>query len=168
MDEWGERIPRFSEAAFRELYDQTLAEVLRVARGICGDQADAEEAAQDAYAALARYWSEGRLQGPPRGLLFRVLQRSAVDALRRRRRRERRVPMEGAMSASRSVAGPLRRALRRLRPQDAALLVIHTIVGMRYEELAAMQRTSVSALRSRLYRIRRELMRRYEEEGGEW
>ncbi len=168
MDEWAERIPGFSEAVFRELYDETLAEALRVARVICTDEEDAEEAAQDAYAALARYWSAGRLREPPRRLLFRALQRSAVDALRARLRRERRVSGEGAASAPGSVRGPLERALRRLRPEDAALLVTQAVVGMSYAELAALQRTSVSAVGSRLFRIRRELARRYEEEAGEW
>ncbi len=73
-----------------------------------------------------------------------------------------------SLAAPGSIGLPLERALRRLRPEDAALLVTQAIVGMSYEELAAMQRTSVSAVRSRLYRIRRELTRRYEEEGGKW
>ncbi len=166
-DEQATRAPRFSEEGFRQLYEETLDEALRVARGICGSDEDAKEACQDAYVALARYWSSGGLREPPRRLLFRALQRSAVDALRARLRRERRAGMS-APGATLNVRGPLERALRRLRHEDAALLVMQAVVGMSYEELAQIERTSVSAIRARLFRARRELARRYEEEGGEW
>ena len=166
-DEQAAGVPRFSEEVFRRLYDETLEETLRVARGICGSDEDAKEACQDAYAALAQYWSSGGLRESPRRLLFRALQRSAIDALRARLRRERRVGVS-APTAMLSVRGPLERALRRLRHEDAALLVMQSVVGMTYEELAQVQRTSVSAIRARLFRARGELARRYEEEGGEW
>lgn len=117
---------------------------------------------------MSRYWSSGTLREPPRRLLFRALQRSAVDALRARLRRERRTGAGSPPSLPGSVLGPLGRALRRLRHEDASLLVTQSIVGMTYEELAQLQRTSVSAIRARLFRARRELARRYEEEGGEW
>lgn len=158
----------FSEAAFRRLYDDTVYEALRVARGVCGSDEDAKEACQDAYLAVYRYWSGGRLTEPPRRLLFRAVQRSAIDALRARLRRERRPwRVDVQTQTPGSVRGPLERALRRLRPEDAALLVTQAVVGMTYEELARTERMSVGAVRSRLYRARRELARRYDEEGGE-
>ena len=39
--------------------------------------------------------------------------------------------------------------------------------GLSYDELAAIERTSAAAIRSRLFRARQELARRYDEEGGE-
>ena len=66
------------------------------------------------------------------------------------------------------VSGPLDRALRKLRPQDAALVLMQAAGGFSYEELAEIERTSVAAIRSRLFRARRELATRYDEEGGEW
>lgn len=159
----------FSEVAFRWLYEETVREALQVARRVCGSDEDAKEACQDAYLAVYRYWSSGRLEEPPRRLLFRAIQRSAIDALRARLRRER-WPwrIDAQTPAPGTVRGPLERALRRLRPEDGALLVMQGVVGMTYEELAQIERTSVSAVRSRLYRARRELARHYEEEGGEW
>ena len=162
------RVPAFSEAAFRRLYEDTVREALQVARRVCGSDEDAKDACQDAYLAVYRYWSNGRLEAPPRRLLFRAVQRSAVDALRARLRRERRAGRgEPETPAPDTVRGPLERALRRLRAEDVALLVRQAVVGMTYDELAQIERTSVSAVRSRLYRARRELARRYEEEGGE-
>lgn len=150
------------------MYDETLDEALRVARGICGNDEDAKEACQDAYVALAQYWSSGRLREPPRRLLFRALQHSAIDLLRVRLRRERHSAARTHVERTSTIRGPLERALRRLRPADAALLITQAIIGMTYEELAQLQRTSVGAIRARLFRARRELARRYEEEGGEW
>ena len=103
MDEASERVPRFSEERFRELYDETVTEALGVARAICRRDDDAQDAVQDAYAVLARYWSGGRLRGPPRRLLFRVLQRSAIDALRARLRRERHVGSAESFGAPGSI-----------------------------------------------------------------
>ncbi len=168
MEDRTSRVPAFSEDAFRRLYEETLPEALAVAAAVCGSDEDAKEACQDAYLALYRYWSGGRLAEPPRRLLFRVVQRSAVDALRSRLRRERQPGHGEPATTPGTVAGPLGRAFRRLQPGDAALLALRALVGMSYDELAAIECTSVSAVRSRLFRARRELARRYEEEGGEW
>lgn len=169
MEEQHSRGSGFSDDAFQCFFEDTLPDALRVARRVCGSDADAKDACQDAYLAVYRYWSAGRLREPPRHLLFRVVQRSAVDALRARIRRQRHTGHDDPeASAPGAVGGPLDRALRRLHPDDAALIVLQAVVGMTYEELAQIQRTSVSAIRSRLFRARRELARRYDAEGGEW
>ena len=40
--------------------------------------------------------------------------------------------------------------------------------GFSYEELAAIEGKTVGSIRSRLFRARRELAQRYDEEGGQW
>jgi RNA polymerase sigma-70 factor (ECF subfamily) len=159
----------YSEEAFRRFYDDTLREAFGVARRVCGRDDDAIEACQDAYVAVYRYWSSSRLKEPPQRLLFRAVQRSATDALRARLRRERHLShAEPGGPALGTIGGPLERALRSMRLEDASLLVLQAVVGISYEELARVQGTSVGAIRSRLFRARRELSRRYEAEGGEW
>jgi len=66
------------------------------------------------------------------------------------------------------VSGPLGRALRKLRPEDAGLVLLQAAGGFSYEELAAIEGKTLGAIRSRLFRARRELAQRYDEEGGEW
>ena len=117
--------------------------------------------------ALAHYWAGGRLRELPRHLFFRVLQRSAIDALRSRLRRERRRGTGDPAFTLRPTRGALERALRRLRQEDAALVVMQAVMGMSYEELATVERSSINAIRSRLFRIRRRLAQLYDEEGGE-
>jgi len=151
----------FSERAFEECYRETFGAVWSIARRVARDDGEADEVTQKAY--LAR----GELREPPSHLLFRVAKRGAVDLLRARSRAVRlfaRLPRPAGPDA---VSGPLERALRRLRPDDAGLLLMRAAAGLSYEELAAIERTSLAAIRSRLFRARRELALRYDEEGGE-
>lgn len=84
MEERAQIVPEFSEGSFRLFYEDTVTEALSIAKRVCGNDEDAKEACQDAYVAVYRYWSSGRLKAAPRALLFRALRRSAVDALRAR------------------------------------------------------------------------------------
>ena len=158
----------FSERAFEDLYRDTFATVWAVARRAARSNEEAEDVAQKAYLAVFDYWRRGALREDPRHLLFRVARRGAIDLLRSRQRTFRlfaKLPPEPATDV---VGGPLRRALKRLRPEDAALVMLQAAGGFSYEELARIERTTVAAVRSRLHRARRALARHYEDEGGEW
>ena len=124
--------------------------------------------AQKAYLALYRYWSRGQLREPPAHLLYRVAKRGAIDLMRSRRRAIRLFAKLPRPAPVRDVSRPLDRALRKLRPADAALVLMPAAGGFTYEELAAIDGKSVGSIRSRLFRARRELAQRYDDEGGEW
>src|SRR5438105_13032754 len=158
----------FSERAFEQCYRETFGTVWSIARRVARDDGEADDVTQKAFLALFRYWSRGELREPPAHLLFRVAKRGAIDLLRARSRAHRlfgRLPRPAAPAV---LSGPLERALRRLRPEDAALLLTQATGGFSYGELAAIEGASLAAIRSRLFRARRELARRYENEGGEW
>ena len=158
----------FSERAFEELYRDTFPIVWAITRRACPTNEEAEDVAQRAYLTVFDYWSKGKLREEPTHLLYRVAKRGAVDALRARSRRLRlfeRLPKEPDVDV---VGGPLGRALRRLRPEDASLVLLQGAGGFSYEELARIERTSVGAIRSRLHRARTKLAQHYEDEGGEW
>jgi RNA polymerase sigma-70 factor (ECF subfamily) len=157
----------FSERAFERCYRETFGTVWSIARRVAIDDGEADDVAQKAYLALYRYWSSGELHEPPSHLLFRVAKRGAIDLLRARRRSIRLFAKLPRPAAVDDVSGPLGRALRKLRPDDAGLLLL-AAGGFSYEELAAIERKTVGAIRSRLFRARRELARSYDEEGGEW
>ena len=129
---------------------------------------EADEVVQKAYVALYRYWSAGELREPPSHLLYRVAKRGAIDLLRGRRRGVRLFARLPRPEPVHDVAGPLDRALRKLRPVDAALVLMQAAGGFSYEELAAIEGKTVASVRSRLFRARRELATRYDEEGGTW
>lgn len=159
----------FSERAFEAVYEQTFPTVWAIARRAAESDADAEDVCQKSYLALYRYWSKGELREPPAHLLYRVAKRGAIDLLRARARGSRlfaRLPEPP--SRDDTVGGPLRRALARLRPDDAALVLLQAASGFSYEELASIEGTTVSAIRSRLHRARKQLRGHYDEEGGVW
>ena len=159
----------FSERAFEDLYHATFASVWGIARRVARSDEEAEDVCQTAYLVVFRYWSTGALREPPAHLLYRVAKRGAIDVLRSRQRRFRlfdalvqNTPEEDV------VGGPLGRALRRLRPEDATLILLQSAAGLTYEEMARVEDTTVGAVRSRLFRARRELARLYDDEGGAW
>lgn len=158
----------FSERAFEGVYQETFPTVWAIARRAATNDADAEDVCQKAYVALYRYWSKGELREPPAHLLYRVAKRGAIDLLRARGRGLRLFARLPEPQAQDDVGGPLRRALARLRPEDAALVLMQAAGGFSYEELAAIERTSVSAVRSRLHRARKQLRGLYDGEGGTW
>lgn len=158
----------FSEGAFERLYRDTFGSVWSIARRVARDDMEADEVVQKAYLALYRYWSKGELREPPSHLLFRVAKRGAIDLLRARQRSIRLFARLPRPEHIQDVAGPLDRALRKLRPADAALVLMQAAGGFTYDELAAIDGKSVASIRSRLFRARRELAKRYDEEGGAW
>jgi RNA polymerase sigma-70 factor (ECF subfamily) len=159
----------FSERAFEDLYHDTFATVWGIARRVARTDEEAEDVCQKAYLTVFEYWSQGRLREPPTHLLYRVAKRGAIDILRARQRRFR---LFDALVQTRPeedvVGGPLGRALRRLRAEDATLILLQSAAGLSYEEIARVEQATVAAVRSRLFRARRELARRYDEEGGAW
>ena len=158
----------FSERAFEGLYQETFPTVWTIVRRSAANDADAEDVCQKAYLALYRYWSKGELREPPAHLLYRVAKRGAIDLLRARGRGLRLFARLPEPHAQDDVGGPLRRALARLRPADAALVLMQAAGGFSYDELAEIERTTVSAVRSRLHRARKQLRRNYDDEGGVW
>lgn len=159
----------FSESAYEDVYRATFPTVWSIVRRLARTNEEAEDACQHAYLALYRYWSAGTLREPPTHLLYRAARRAAIDALRRHHRGLRlfdRLPKE--TGASNDVAGPLARALHKLRPEDATLVMLQGAAGLTYEELAAIDGKSVGSIRSRLFRARQQLARLYEDEGGTW
>jgi RNA polymerase sigma-70 factor (ECF subfamily) len=149
----------FSEAAFERLHTETFPSVWAMARRICQDESEAQDIAQIAYLGVYRYWREGKLREAPRRLLFRIAQRAAADVLRGRARRQRLFAALPKNAISDWPERDLHDALRTLKPQDATLVLLQATAGLTYEELAAVQRQSVAAVRSRLYRARAQLRR---------
>jgi RNA polymerase sigma-70 factor (ECF subfamily) len=155
----GEVVPDFSEAAFEAFHAQNFSAIWTLARRLCRDESEAHDVAQIAYVAVYRYWRDGKLLEPPRRLLFRAAQRAAIDVLRARSRRQRIFDALPKDTGTGWVERDLSDALHSLKPDDAALLMLQAAGGLSYEELAAIRKQSVGAIRSRLFRARAQLRR---------
>ena len=145
--------------AFAVLVRASAPRLDAAARLILRDPELARDAVQEAY---IRAWrSLPGLRDPDRfdGWLHRLLVRSCIDALRRRRARPVEIelqPLDGPVigdPASNVVERELiDDALRRLDPTWRAVVVLHYFLGMSLPEAAATLGIPVGTAKSRLHR----------------
>ena len=156
----------------RCLYERHRKSVLAVCMGVLGSRHDAEDAAQDAFAALA----VSLRKGPPENLpawLMKVARNAAIDVARRRRvdaRTEEGVPnraqgSEGGKAELESVMA----GIRELPEAQRTALLMRELAGHSYREIAALLEVDEAAVHGliarartslRSYREARDVMRR--------
>ncbi len=140
--------PPLAVATFDALYRAEFRRVTRIARRIVGDQAEAEDVAQEVFAALAR--RPQALDPNVPAWLHATAVRRALDAARSRHRRSAREeraagrgpawrdddadPLEIIVRAERVSA--IRAIMRRLKARDAALLAMRYGGDLSYREIA--------------------------------
>ena len=154
-----ERARRGDHDAFAELARASVARLDAAARLILRDRELAGDAVQEAF---IRAWRNlPGLRDPERfdGWLHRLLVRSCIDALRRRRARPIEVelqPFDGPALAG-PASGVIEReliddALRRLDPTWRAVVVLHFFLGMSLPEAASILGIPLGTAKSRLHR----------------
>jgi RNA polymerase sigma-70 factor (ECF subfamily) len=160
------------EAAFRELVERHGRMVFRVAYRITGNEADAEDVAQEtflkAYRAFDRYDSRASFST----WIFRIASNCAIDVLRRRKTRPE-VPSDvespefpAAVSAdptphdtllSAQLGGKLRAALEELSPHERTAFVLRHFEGEPTEEIARCLGVGANAAKQTVFRAVRKL-----------
>ncbi|MBI3522190.1 MAG: RNA polymerase sigma factor [Chloroflexi bacterium] len=105
--------------------------------------------------------------------LYRIANNAAIDHLRRRRRFSwvrlgavhgtAEEPHEGDDHGRVADRESLRRALGGLPPENASALLLHALEGYSYQEIAAIQGVSMTAVRSRIARARTAFKAKYEQ-----
>jgi RNA polymerase sigma-70 factor (ECF subfamily) len=147
-------------------------DVMRFARAKCGDgRGDVEDITQDALLAAQRYLKSFRGDASLRTWLYKLVT-SACSHRRRGRKNDPGLhrPLEETMPlGAEKAADPelnllvterldaLKQAMEQLRPEDHELLASVEWEGMSLAQLSERTGHSVSALKSRLFRIRRQL-----------
>ena len=172
-----ELLARFAmgdQAAARHLTDQLLPGALRQAFRMLGDQAEAEDVAQEAMLRLwkqATDWRAGEARIST--WLYRVVHNLCIDRIRRRRPQ---VPVEdapepvdpdpsvlerlAASEESRAIAA----AIAELPERQRQALVLRHFEGYSNPEIGAALECSVEAVESLLARARRQLAKKMNEE----
>jgi RNA polymerase sigma-70 factor, ECF subfamily len=143
-------------AAFEHLVREAYDRLYSLARRIVTDPSDAEDATQDTF---LRAWRElPRLRDPERfeAWLTRMLVHGCYDLLRRRRRREARVPWIVPQPATADDLGieereRLGEAFARLSPEHRAVLALHFFRDLAAPEIAALLEVPEGTVNSRLY-----------------
>jgi len=152
-----ERFAAGDETAFSVLYERHRRSVLAVCIGVLGSRQDAEDAAQEAFAALATTLPKA----PPRELrawLVRVARNAAIDLARRRRvdpggREMATAPDTAGHGISAELESVLA-GLRELPEAQRTALLMRELAGHSYDEIATMLNTDHEAVRGLIARAR--------------
>jgi RNA polymerase sigma-70 factor (ECF subfamily) len=145
-----------SEADFDRLYRDSYPRILATLRGMLGDLADAEDCAQDTFVSAYRAWRTWKPDAPAEAWLHRIAVNTAISLRRRARLRQ---PVELVRRLGKPAPPPdptedetstLLAALRRLTPEQAAIVVLRHLHGYSNREIAVAIGAPESTVSSRL------------------
>jgi RNA polymerase sigma-70 factor (ECF subfamily) len=135
-----------------------------VAYRLAGNDADAQDLVQETLLRVRR-GLESYTPGSLQGWLSRIVTNVFLDEVRRRRRRptdalpdepDRVLPPSAAADeASEDLSDEVQAALSALPDEFRTAVVLCDVVGMSYDEIAAVQGVPVGTVRSRIHRGRR-------------
>jgi RNA polymerase sigma factor (sigma-70 family) len=154
-------------AALNVLLVTVRPEVLRVCSRLLSNREDAEEACQDTLLAVSR----GIVRFEGRSAFRTWLYRLASNRARSTHRSARRRPAQGfeplldrpdprRTSVVASTRLDLLDALAHLKPEFAEAVALRDVLGLRYGEIAALQRVPEGTVKSRIHQARLQLRRR--------
>lgn len=151
------------EDAFRAFYDRTCTALWGYLSRISGDRQLADDLLQEAYYRLLRAGERFESEAHRRNYLYRI----ATNLVRDSRRKIRPVRDEGVELASLpadqgDTADPdrladVRRALRKLRPRERALLWLAYAHGSTHGEIAQVLGLKTGSVKQLLFRARRRM-----------
>lgn len=150
-----------NDAAFDELVLRYRRRVFGICLRYFRDAGDAEDAAQDAFISLYRRASTYSGTAAFSTWMYRVATNACNDVARKRARR----PVAGGdverlsetastddLLANRELGVELESALATLSPEYREVIVLHDVVGLPYEEIAARTTLPVGTVKSRIHR----------------
>ncbi len=147
----------------------TQADVWRLCRYL-GDAWNADDLAQETYARALRSLHRFRQDGSARAWLLTIARRTCADATRRAIRhrrfleRERATVSEGAPD---SHWVEIEGVLADIAPERREAFLLTQLVGLSYEEAAAVAGCPVGTIRSRVARAREDLMQSIDGDAAE-
>ncbi len=155
-----ERFAAGDESAFTGLFERHRASVHAVCMGVLGSRDDAEDATQEAFAAL----SVALRQCPPRELrpwLLRVARNAAIDVARRRSLKlvsdqplDESTVAAGAAGGDSAELESVLSGIRQLPEAQRTALLMRELAGHSYEEIAALLEVNQDSVRGLIARAR--------------
>ena len=144
------------DAFFRASYDRTL----RYLYGMLGDTAEAQDVAQEAYGRAWRRWRAVSAMDDPEAWVRTVAWRLGADHFRHLRvARRRPQPLAEAPSGAPGVDNvALVAALKRIDPAQRQAVVLHYLLDLPLQQVAAECGVSLTAAKSRVARGRAALL----------
>ncbi len=179
------RCRRGDRDAFNELVDRYQAKVYNLAYRLLGDPDEAWDVSQEAFLRIYRGIRKFHGGSALTTWIYRIVHNLCLDELKKKRRRPQiasepetedpnaealldRLPDESSEPQALALTAELRQAVRaaimRLKPHHRDVLVLYDLEGFSYNDIAAMLRTNVGTIKSRLNRARLSLAKELEED----
>lgn len=161
-------VRRGDRKAVRELYDRHAARIWAVVRRVVGDEALAEDCAQEAWIRIYRALQGFRGDAKFSTWSHRIAVNAAIEGLRRHGRRGGReepldrLPPVGARDDPTILGIALERAVEALPDGMREVLVLHDVEGYTHVEIGEALDIAAGTSRSQLFKARarlREMMR---------
>jgi RNA polymerase sigma-70 factor (sigma-E family) len=149
-----------ADDGFEDFYHGSRQRVVTFLYAMCGDRADAQDAAQEAYVRAWQRWSTVRTYDDPEAWVRKVGYRLCLNRWRKARNRIGAYRRHGAAAVVEppSVDGvALVAALRKVPVSDREAVVLHHLLDLSVADVAAQTGVPVNTIKTRLVRGRRTL-----------
>jgi RNA polymerase sigma-70 factor (ECF subfamily) len=159
-------------AAFAALVARYQRRLCHYLNGLVGDQEVARDLTQEAFMRAYRAIGATDAQLHFRAWLFRIASNLACDLIRRRSVVSYRPLAEAEGLEAKAVEAPIEerelveRVLRRLHPDERAVLLLCGAEGLSYAEAAVVLGIRVDAVRKRFVRAKTRFRSLYDEQGS--
>ena len=171
------RLKRGDEAAFEALMTQYEAKVFSLARGMTRNDHDAQDILQETFLSVFKNITRFKEESSLSTWIYRIAVNCALMRIRKRRQDEKTVPIDEYMPAfddtghrvavvpdwhpavdemllNKELGGLLRRWIAELETPYRTVFVLRDQEGLSNEDVAAVLKISVPAVKSRLHRAR--------------
>jgi len=159
-------------AAFEDIYRKTSGFVYNVAWRMARNREDAEEIAQNVFVSVYRKLADFRFEASLKTWLYRITVNLALNYLKKTgRERDRTVSYDDAVAypdaGIENIPAPMQepadpqrveRMLGALNPDQRACIVLRSIEGLSYQEIARALNININTVRSRIKRARETLL----------
>ena len=165
----------WAEAEFETIFRDHFSRMVGVIRRVLRSDVEAEEICAEAFLKLYRMGPCGVAEGTAGAWLYRVATRSAIDRLRRHKRRGFEEPLDAGRNdiaddlesdplfrlVREERIGEVRFALARLKAEKAQVLLLRHS-GLSYQEIAAAMRIKPASVGTMLARAEAEFSKLYQ------
>ena len=167
LEEWIRKIGEGDQDALALFYEQTRTAVYALLLTYL-DWHDAEDALHDTYLGIFRSAPRYRAEGKPMAWTAGIARNVALMKLREKRREttleetrwELFASAEGISAEDRQVLSQLLTGLKR---EDAAVVVLHAVSGLKFKEIGRVMEMPLSTVLSRYHRAMKKMRQAWKE-----